>query len=68
MRKENVFDGFVSCNPVHYRAVFGLDVMTRLIIGSGSCWTRLSYRVSRVDTNSTGGPDLPSLMLSAISK
>jgi hypothetical protein len=34
---RNVFIGFVSCNPIHYCVVFWFEVMTRLIIGSGSC-------------------------------
>lgn len=59
---RNVFVGFVSCNPIHYWVVFRFEVITRLIIGSGSCWTRFCNRVSRVDTNPTRWPELPSLI------
>jgi len=45
-----------------YRVVFESRVPTQLIIGSGSCWTRLRNRVSRVDMNPTREPELPSLI------
>jgi hypothetical protein len=52
-----------SCSgfPVYNRIVFGSHVLTRLIIGSGSCWTRLHNRVSQVDTNPTREPELSNL-------
>jgi hypothetical protein len=55
----NVSIGFVSGNPIYNRVVFGSEVPTRLIIGSGSCYTCLCNRVSRVDPNSTRLPKLP---------
>jgi hypothetical protein len=53
--------GFVSCNPVQYQAVLVFNFLTRLIIGLGSCRTRLSFRVNRVDMNPTRRPELPTL-------
>jgi len=44
----------------------GSRVTTRLIIGSGSCDTRLCSRVSRVDTNPTREPELPTLTISQL--
>jgi hypothetical protein len=47
--------------PIINRVVFGSRVTTRLTIRSGSCQTRLSDMVGRVDTNPTREPELPSL-------
>jgi hypothetical protein len=58
---QNVFVGFVLCNPIRYWVVFRFAVMTRLIIGSGSCWIQLCNRVSRINTNPTRWPELPTL-------
>jgi hypothetical protein len=48
--------------------VFGFCNSTRLLIGSGSCRTRLCNRVSRVDTNPTRRPELPTLKLVSVSQ
>jgi hypothetical protein len=53
--------GFVSVNLIYNRVVFGSKVLTRLLIGSGSCYTCLCNRVSRVDPNPTRLPKLPTL-------
>jgi hypothetical protein len=55
--------GSCSGNSVSNRVVFGFKCSTWLIIGSGSCWTRLCSRVSRVDTNPTRQPELSSLII-----
>jgi hypothetical protein len=58
-----VFVGSCLGYPIINRVVFGSRVTIRLIIGSGSCQTRLCNRVSRVDTNRTREPELPTLNL-----
>jgi hypothetical protein len=58
----NRVSGSCSGYPIINRIVFRSRVLTRLIIGSGSCWTRLRNRVSRVDMNPTREPELPSLI------
>jgi hypothetical protein len=55
--------GSCSGYPIINRVVFGSRVPTRLIIGSGSCQTCLCNRVSRVDTNLTREPELPTLQV-----
>jgi hypothetical protein len=51
----------VSGNSSNKQVMFGLHVLTRLIIGSGSCYSCLCNWVSRVDPNPTRLPELPTL-------
>jgi hypothetical protein len=57
----NMSIGFVSGNTIYNRVVFGSYVSTSLIIGSDSCYTCLCNRISRVNSNPTCLPELPTL-------
>jgi hypothetical protein len=59
---HNGLPGLCLGNSIDIWVVFGFKKSIRLIIGSGSCRTRLCNRVRRVDTNPTCKPKLPSLV------
>jgi hypothetical protein len=63
-KEINVSIRFVSGNPIYNRVMFGSQCSPRLIIGSvsGSGYTCLCNRVSRVDPNRTCLPQLPTLV------